>query len=254
MLGSRKSLMGAQDDPSSGIVYLGGAAMGQAGTTGIFDGPGFLVTDIVPDIAPGDIIVFAQATGSSTNTTLTQYNSNVIETFPELYSNDSNDTNLAGYIMVVPDPVPNPFYVTAGPSGRTSDAQTFCFMAFRGVDNANPLVAPVLTVTVNNAAQELTSTYPYAGSMSEGDMAIKIAAAGHNQGSNAFFTITSSRAQDTVGFFTAAANDSYDSAIGIACIPYRSVFGSTVAPWYGYTGTFSTTHSNASYIFALKPA
>jgi hypothetical protein len=249
-------LMACGQAPSAGSVvqYLGGAAMGQTGTTGIFDGPGFLVTDTIPDISPGDIIVFAQATGSSSNRTLTQYNSNVIETFPELYSNYTEDTNLAGYIMLVPNPVPNPFYVTAGPSGSVADGQTFCFMAFRGVDNANPLATPVWTTTDTRSASEITSASPYAASMSEGDMVVKIGAGAHTRGPLFSYELYHDRSPDTVGFFTAAASDTNDSVIGIACIPYQPAFGSQVAPRFNFSGTDSTGYSSASYIFALKPA
>lgn len=253
MFGSRKTMMGAQDAGPSGIVYLGGAAMGQAGTTGIFDGPGFLVTDFVPDIAPGDTIVFAQGTGSNTNRTLTQSNLNVIETFTQVYVDDSLDTNLAGYIMEVPDPVPATFYVTAGPSFSTADAQTFCFMAFRGVDNTNPLVGNVSAIPQTN-----TVTSPHTGfsqGQTEDDVVVKIVAGAQTRGGSVSYLISGSREPDTIGFFTASANeDIYDSIIGISCTPYQPAFGNTSAPAFDFSGANSTAYSSATYIFALRPA
>ena len=238
MTGVMCAIIGASS--AAGIEYVGGYAEGFAGTT---SNKTITLTSLAGGLASapaaGDFVIVYFGTASASNRDLVVSGYTEID---ELYSNDSNDTNLVvayKFMGATPD---TGFTITGG-TLSSLDAGAVAVQVWRRVNATTPLdVSAKTVVDINTVMPEFESILP----VTSGAVIVAGAAGAHTRLGSTYSS------SDLTQFNSAGANDSYDATVGLGYRVWTS--GSFTPNTLTFSSTDSTTFSSASCILALRPA
>jgi len=186
------------------IEFVGGSITSKVGATSgnsTISLTSGLTGGIASSVSDGDLVIAVFATGSSADRTLaiTDGTNNYTLIGSELWSNDTNDTNLrVAYKFVSGDTS-----TTFGPTGNAQDAGAMAVYVFRGVD-ASPLDVSATTATgLSSTAADPPSIEP----VTAGAFIVCIGATSEEP----TFTVPS----DLIDFLQVRQTDTYPVALGI---------------------------------------
>lgn len=225
----------------SGIQYVGGYVEGFVGTTSdVTISLTSLTGGLATQPAAGDLVLvyFGTASTADRNLVVSGYTEVV-----ELYSNDTYDTNfvMAWKFMSV---TPDTSVTLTGGTLNTDDAGTVAIQVWRNVDTTRPVPFDVSGKSVIN--EEATATFQSITPVTAGAVILASAACAHSGGTQTYSN------SSLTNFITVGANDTNDSTIGVGYHYWTS--GPFIPADSIYSGSDSSSNSNASYIIALRPA
>lgn len=225
------------------IQYVGGQSLGRTHATGILDTAYSLTGGLASTPEVGDLVIYIAnaSNGVDYGWGASTFSSYQLTGVADLYSNDTNDTNMGVYYGILTS-VPS---VWPMPGTADSVSSTAVAIAvFRGVDPVNPF-----DVTSQSATGIDTGvpTSPSITPITTGSVAVFGVAATGASASPIPFTNS-----NLSGVASAAGNDTTDaySAVG-----YKAWSGSgsiSSGSWTDGPGS-SVSNSWAAYTFALRP-
>ncbi len=213
------------------------------------NGANFAVTlSGISGLAEGDLVIVAFAMGENINV-----NMRALVTSPgwtyvtDLYSDDTQDTNLAVYAKFM-GATPDASVTLTGTSILTT-ANSAVAMAFSGVDRTRPFdVTPTTATGIDTVLANPPAIIP----VTTGAAVVAIGGGGHLNGSAVTY---GGPANYTTNFVTLAANDTNDSVVGMGYNLSPTIGGGGEDPGaFTYSTTDSVNYSWAAVSIALRPS
>ena len=203
------------------------------------------LTDIA-DLAEDDIVILSYAIGDNDDGDFTMAISSGAgwTKIADLYSNDSDETNLGVFWKIMgatPDTT-----VTVDGLGGSDASTTAVAMAFRGVDQTTPLDVTTTTATGINSVLANPPSIDHNGST--GTIVVAVGAGAHGGGVQTY----TGGAGYTTNFATIGANDTTDSTIGMG--HSLSPSDPEDPPVFAFSGSDGTTLSWCAATVALRAA
>lgn len=229
----------------TGIQYVGGQGAGFAGTTTNQTITFNLTNGLATTPAAGDLVIVTFCTGSVADRTLdieTTGATNYTLIGSELYSNDTEDTNMRVAYRFMPG-TPETQFRFAGGSGDNADAGRWSVHVYRGVDSGTPL--DVAAVTVSAAAQSTRLVNPGAITPTTAGAWLQISGCGAGAAGG---TYTTNYLKDIRAGSTA---DTHDALIATGYREWTS--GEYDPAVYTGGGTDNANDSYAAVTIALRP-
>jgi hypothetical protein len=195
------------------------------------------------DTAPssGDLVVIAYARYHTADIALGVDTSGYVER-AELYSNDSNDTNLSVSDKVMGG-TPDTSVTVSAPTSSTDD-NSVTIHVFRGVDTTTPMDVTATTATGGNS---LLANPPAITPDTSGAWVYAAGAGANNGISGASFS-----SSDLTGFISANSDFSKGMTLGAGYYEWSS--GSFDPAAFTFSGSDNVSHSWAAVTLALRPA
>lgn len=227
--------------PAGNIQYVGGHVEGFAGTTSNVT---IFIDDLLGGLASapaaGDLVIVYFGTGSTVdrNLVVSGYDEVV-----ELYSNDSEDTNLVVAYKFMGG-TPDVSFTLTGGTLSTADAGAVAVQVWRGVSEFIPFDVNRTTWTGTNG---IFCDPPAITPVTPGSVIVAGGAGAHNDS-----TLRTFSSSDLTGFISSGRGGSNAVAIGLGYHVWTS--GSFNPAQFTFSGANSLAFSWAAVTLALRPA
>jgi len=227
---------------AAGIQFVGSttAAITASGSTDTNVSLTSLTGGLASAPEAGDLVIVYYGTGSIADRAIGVTTAGYTEV-AELYSNDSQDTNLSvNYKLMGATPDTQ---VTMSGTGNTSDSGAVAIHVWRNVDSIFPLDVTSTTATGTNS---VLCDPPAITPVTTGAVIVSGGAGGHDSGVHTFGSSNLSNFA-TIG----GPNDTNDVTVGVGSAVWTS--GAFDPAAFTFSGTSTTSFSWAAVTLALRP-